>query len=85
MLAATAREESPLTKQLNTLTLWIASAAGLTMIVMFALGRQRGEPWDVLFVSAVSLAIAAIPEALPTVARSSCRLAASSWPGGTRS
>ena len=53
------------------------------MIVMFALGRQRGEPWDVLFVSAVSLAIAAIPEALPTVARSSCRPAASSWPGGT--
>ena len=69
MLAATAREESPLTKQLNTLTLWIASAAGLTMIVMFALGRQRGEPWDVLFVSAVSLAIAAIPEALPTVSQ----------------
>jgi Ca2+-transporting ATPase len=69
MLAATTREESPLTKQLNTLTLWIASAAGLTMIVMFALGRQRGEPWDVLFVSAVSLAIAAIPEALPTVSQ----------------
>jgi P-type Ca2+ transporter type 2C len=69
MLATTAREESPLTKQLNTLTLWIASAAGLTMIVMFALGRQRGEAWDVLFVSAVSLAIAAIPEALPTVSQ----------------
>jgi P-type Ca2+ transporter type 2C len=69
MLATTAREESPLTRQLNTLTLWIASAAGLTMIVMFALGRQRGEAWDVLFVSAVSLAIAAIPEALPTVSQ----------------
>ena len=39
------------------------------MIVMFALGRQRGEPWDVLFVSAVSLAIAAILEALPTVSQ----------------
>ena len=67
MLSATAREESPLTKEMNTLTLWIAAAAGFTMIVMFALGRQRGEAWDVLFVSAVSLAIAAIPEALPTV------------------
>src|SRR5262245_49254430 len=69
MLAATAQEQDPLTKELNALTLWIAAAAGLTMIVMFALGRQRGQSWDVLFVSAVSLAIAAIPEALPTVSQ----------------
>jgi Ca2+-transporting ATPase len=31
------------------------------------LGRSRGQAWDALFVSAVALAIAAIPEALPTV------------------
>jgi P-type Ca2+ transporter type 2C len=67
MLTTTAKEKSPLTKQLDTLTLWIAAAAGLTMIVMFVLGRQRDVAWDALFVSAVSLAIAAIPEALPTV------------------
>ncbi|WP_427167804.1 cation-translocating P-type ATPase [Streptomyces sp. C1-1] len=67
MLSATPREESPLTRELDRLTLWIAGAAGLTMIVMFALGRSRGEAWDTLFVSAVSLAIAAVPEALPTV------------------
>jgi P-type Ca2+ transporter type 2C len=67
MLAATAKEESPLTRELNRLTLWIAAAAGLTMIVMFTLGRARGRAWDELFISAVSLAIAAIPEALPTV------------------
>jgi P-type Ca2+ transporter type 2C len=67
MLSATAREESPLTRELNRLTLWIAAAAGLTMVVMFVLGRARGQAWDHLFVAAVSLAIAAIPEALPTV------------------
>ncbi|MGE3664617.1 MAG: cation-translocating P-type ATPase [Pseudonocardia sp.] len=67
MLSATAREKSPLTKELDRLTLWIAAAAGLTMVVMFALGRSRGDAWDVLFISAVALAIAAIPEALPTV------------------
>ncbi|MFD9082132.1 cation-translocating P-type ATPase [Streptomyces erythrochromogenes] len=67
MLSATEKEVPPLTKELDTLTLWITAAAGLTMIVMFALGRQRDQAWDVLFVSAVSLAIAAIPEALPTV------------------
>src|SRR5690349_23526808 len=69
MLSATAREESPLTTEMNRLTLWIAAAAGLTMIVMFALGRARGRAWDDLFTAAISLAIAAIPEALPTVAQ----------------
>ncbi|MCG6498337.1 HAD-IC family P-type ATPase [Kitasatospora sp. A2-31] len=69
MLSATEKEQSPLTRELNTLTLWIAGAAGLTMVVMFALGRSRGQAWDALFVSAVSLAIAAIPEALPTVSQ----------------
>ena len=38
MLSSTAKEETPLTRQMNTLTLWIVGAAGLTMIVMFALG-----------------------------------------------
>jgi Ca2+-transporting ATPase len=37
MLAATAVEESPLTKEMNRLTLWIAAAAGLTMVVMFVM------------------------------------------------
>jgi P-type Ca2+ transporter type 2C len=69
MLAATAVEESPLTKEMNRLTLWIAAAAGVTMVVMFVLGRARGQAWDHLFTAAVSLAIAAIPEALPTVAQ----------------
>ena len=69
MLAATAVEESPLTREMNRLTLWIAGAAGLTMVVMFVLGRARGRAWDDLFTAAVSLAIAAIPEALPTVAQ----------------
>ncbi|MFL6241166.1 MAG: cation-translocating P-type ATPase [Actinomycetes bacterium] len=67
MLSSTVREQSPLTRELNRLSVWIASAAGLTMVVMFVLGRGRGVAWDALFVSAVSLAIAAIPEALPTV------------------
>src|SRR6478609_3148947 len=67
MLSTTDTEQSPLTKELNRLTLWIAGAAGLTMVVMFVLGHARGQAWDALFVAAVSLAIAAIPEALPTV------------------
>ena len=67
MLSATAKEETPLTRQMNTLTLWIVGAAGLTMIVMFALGLYRGQSWKMLFDTAVALAIAAIPLALPMV------------------
>jgi Ca2+-transporting ATPase len=67
MLSATAKEETPLTRQMNTLTLWIVGAAGLTMIVMFALGLSRGQSWTMLFDTAVALAIAAIPLALPVV------------------
>ncbi|HEY7629295.1 MAG TPA: cation-transporting P-type ATPase [Thermoleophilaceae bacterium] len=67
MLATTAREQTPLTRQLNTLTLWIAAAAGLTMIVMIVLGAQRDLSSTAVFTSAVALAIASIPEAMPTV------------------
>ncbi len=67
MLATTKKEQTPLSRQLNTLTLWIAGAAGITMVIMFALGAQRGLSSTVVFSSAVALAIAAIPEAMPTV------------------
>jgi len=67
MLSATTTEETPLTKQMNTLTLWIVGAAGITMIIMFALGLYRGQSWTMLFTTAVALAIAAIPLALPMV------------------
>ncbi|MEU2422427.1 HAD-IC family P-type ATPase [Streptomyces sp. NPDC007851] len=69
MLSSTRREASPLTREMDRLTLWITATAGVTMILMFVLGRSRGTAWDALFVSAVSLAIAAIPEALPTVSQ----------------
>ncbi len=67
MLSATAKEETPLTKQMNVLTLWIVGAAGLTMVVMFALGLSRDQPLKTLFNTAVALAIAAVPLALPMV------------------
>ncbi|HEY2657697.1 MAG TPA: HAD-IC family P-type ATPase, partial [Solirubrobacteraceae bacterium] len=67
MLAGTEREQTPLTKQLNALTLWIAGAAGITMVIMFVLGAQRGQSATLVFTTAIALAIAAIPEAMPTV------------------
>jgi len=67
MLKSTPNSKSPLTKQLDTLTLWIAAAAGLTIVLMFALGISRGESTQVIFTTAIALALAAVPMAMPTV------------------
>lgn len=67
LLSASPKQLTPLQRQLNRMTLWIGLAALITMVVMFALGVMRGSDWRGLFITAVALAIAAIPEALPTV------------------
>ena len=59
--------KTPMTKQLDTLTLWIAGAAGLTIAIMFALGISRGDSTQQIFTTAIALALAAVPMAMPTV------------------
>src|SRR6478672_1209936 len=59
--------KTPLTAQWDTLTLWIAGAAGLTIAVMFALGISRGQSTQTIFTTAIALALAAVPMAMPTV------------------
>ena len=67
MLKSTPSLKTPLTAQLDTLTLWIAGAAGVTIAIMFALGISRGESTQVIFTTAIALALAAVPMAMPTV------------------
>ncbi len=67
MLKSTPTLKTPLTAQLDTLTLWIAGAAGLTIAIMFALGISRGESTQTIFTTAIALALAAVPMAMPTV------------------
>jgi Ca2+-transporting ATPase len=67
MLKSTPTLKTPLTAQLDVLTLWIAGAAGLTIAVMFALGISRGDSTKVIFTTAIALALAAVPMAMPTV------------------
>ncbi|MDD2859429.1 MAG: cation-transporting P-type ATPase, partial [Candidatus Nanopelagicales bacterium] len=67
MLKAAPTSKTPMTKQLDTLTLWIAGAAGLTIAIMFALGLSRGQSAQVIFTTAIALALAAVPMAMPTV------------------
>ena len=67
MLKSTPTLKTPLTAQLDTLTLWIAGAAGLTIVIMFALGISRDQPTETIFTTAIALALAAVPMAMPTV------------------
>ena len=67
MLKQAPTVKTPMTRQLDTLTLWIAAAAGLTIAIMFALGIERGESTQVIFTTAIALALAAVPMAMPTV------------------
>ncbi len=58
MLRSTPNLKTPMTQQLDTLTLWIAGAAGLTIVIMFALGLSRGESEQSIFTTAIALALA---------------------------
>jgi Ca2+-transporting ATPase len=58
---------TPLQRQIDALGRTLAVVAGIVIVVVFVLGLLRGQDFGELFVSAVSLAVAAIPEGLPAV------------------
>ena len=58
---------TPLQRRLSTLARWMALAAMAICVLVFVLGWSRGEPPRRMFITSVSLAIAAIPEGLPAV------------------
>lgn len=58
---------TPLQKRLAVLGRWLAAAAIVIAMIVFSVGVLRGEDTETMFLAAVSLAVAAIPEALPAV------------------
>ena len=67
MLATADETTTPLTQQLEKLTKQLIAIAGAALIASMLLGLLRGEAFDVLFVSAIAFAVAAIPTGLPAV------------------
>ena len=67
MIQTTDREQTPLQRRLNQVGKVLALVALAIVGVVFALGLLRGEDLEVMFLTAVSLAVAAVPEGLPAV------------------
>jgi Ca2+-transporting ATPase len=67
MLQSVQNEWTPLQKRLDRLGKVLAGLAVAIAAVVFGLGIWRGEPLREMLMTAVSLAVAAIPEGLPAV------------------
>ncbi|MBX3413757.1 MAG: cation-translocating P-type ATPase [Pirellulales bacterium] len=68
MLQSVEQESTPLERHLAQLGRGLAVAAIGIVVAFFVLGLLRGEEWKVMFLTAMSLAVAAVPEGLPAVA-----------------
>ena len=60
-------EPTPLQRRLDQLGKGLALAAFILVGIVFVLGWLRGEPLKLLFLTSISIAVAAIPEGLPAV------------------
>ncbi len=68
LLKTAKKEPTPLQKQLDALGKYLGIAAIIAVLLIFAVGLMYGnEPFH-LFLTAISLAVAVIPESLPAVA-----------------
>ncbi|HSR32178.1 MAG TPA: HAD-IC family P-type ATPase, partial [Anaerolineae bacterium] len=61
------REPTPLQRRLEQLGRGLAVAALVIVAVVFVLGLLRGEDWQLMLLTAISMAVAAVPEGLPAV------------------
>ena len=78
MIQTAGQEQTPLQRRLDHVGKVLALAALAIVGVVFALGLLRGENLEVMFLTAVSLAVAAVPEGLPAVVTIALALGAQS-------
>jgi P-type Ca2+ transporter type 2C len=61
------REPTPLQRRLDGLGKTLALAAMGIIAIVIVLGRLQGQGWNRLILTAISMAVAAVPEGLPAV------------------
>ncbi len=81
MLHAAGLAPTPLQRRLSVFSRRLAVAVLGICAVVFVLGVLRGEPAMLMFLTAVSLAVAAVPEALPAVVTISLAIGAGKMTG----
>lgn len=67
MIQAVAEEDTPLQKKLAQFGKYLGIGCLVVCAIVFVMGLLRGEPVIGMFMTSVSLAVAAIPEGLPAV------------------
>ncbi len=67
---------TPLQRRLNHLSQILAVGAGIVVLVVFVAGVLRGVPLQQMFLTSISLAVAAVPEGLPALITISLSLGA---------
>ncbi|HUZ02574.1 MAG TPA: cation-translocating P-type ATPase [Thermomicrobiaceae bacterium] len=67
MIQAVNREPTPMQRRLDRLARQLALAALALVAIVFVLGLARGEDARLMFLTAISMAVAAVPEGLPAV------------------
>jgi Ca2+-transporting ATPase len=67
MLQTVEREQTPLQRRLDHFGRSMAVIAIVLVCVIFVLGLLRGEEMQLMFLTAVSMAVAVVPEGFPAV------------------
>jgi len=67
LLQAVAPEETPLQRRLDQLGKALAALGAVVALLVLVIGVLRGEPLNDMFLTAVSVAVAVVPEGLPAV------------------